>query len=101
MTVHTVHPDSHAYGLADDCERCAEHAKNPINTLDAANIRLLVQRVQNNAPARSNNEATAMENIRTALEHAASLFSVDPSGVLRYMADRHIPIRLTTNEEER
>ena len=44
MSIHTMHPDSHEHGLADDCPRCAEHAEDPFATLDDRNLGLLVER---------------------------------------------------------
>lgn len=42
MTIHTIHEDSHTHGLADDCPRCAEHAEDPVSTLDGENLRRIV-----------------------------------------------------------
>jgi len=44
MSSHTLHPDSHTHGLADDCPRCAEHADDPFASLDANNLRMLYDR---------------------------------------------------------
>ena len=44
MSVHTMHPDSHEHGLADDCPRCAEHAEDPFAFLDDRNLTLLAER---------------------------------------------------------
>lgn len=43
MTTHSVHPDSHTHGLADDCPRCQEHAEHPERGLDRDNIRRLLR----------------------------------------------------------
>ena len=43
MSAHSYHPDSHTNGLADDCERCAEHAEN-LDSLDQDNLRALYER---------------------------------------------------------
>lgn len=43
MTIHTIHPDSHTHGLADDCPRCAEHAVDPVLTLDDGNLARIVR----------------------------------------------------------
>jgi len=64
MATHTEHPDSHQYGLADDCPRCAEHAKDPGLGLDNANLSKLIQRVEEDLPPRSHNEAIAMAYIK-------------------------------------
>ena len=39
MTTHTDHPDSHEFGLADGCPRCAEHAEQPERGMDKENAR--------------------------------------------------------------
>lgn len=45
MTVHSYHPPSHTHGLDDDCERCAQLARNP-GALDSENrARLLAGKV--------------------------------------------------------
>lgn len=43
MSAHSPHPDSHEFGLADDCERCAEHAEHPERGLDIKNARRIWQ----------------------------------------------------------
>jgi hypothetical protein len=42
MTTHSFHEDSHTHGLADDCERCQEHAEHPETSLDRANLERLL-----------------------------------------------------------
>lgn len=73
MTTHTLHPDSHENGLADDCPRCDEHARYPFDGLDNSNLLALADRLAKNQSARSINEAVAMNAIRTALWHAEKL----------------------------
>jgi hypothetical protein len=68
MTVHSVHPDTHTHGLADDCERCAEHAEHPEESLDTDHFIELVMRVRSRQGARSENERKAMERIRIGLQ---------------------------------
>jgi hypothetical protein len=63
MTVHAYHPDTHTHGLADDCPRCAEHARLPWQSLDRENLTALRQRIAEGLPPRSTNEATAMGNL--------------------------------------
>lgn len=46
MTMHSFHPDMHEHGLADGCERCAEHAADPVRGLDDLNLIALVERTQ-------------------------------------------------------
>lgn len=60
MTSHLPHPDVHEHGLADDCPRCTEHAQS-LNQLDARMLAVLRDRVARGLPARSENEAAAMD----------------------------------------
>ena len=72
VTTHRLHSDVHEYGLADDCPRCEEHARDPIAALDADMIASLYRRVALNLPPRSENEAIAMTNLPgRGREHAA------------------------------
>ena len=67
MSSHSIHPDSHEFGLADDCERCDEHAAHPFDSLDDDNLRVLIERVRNKQASRSKNEDNAMYEVREAL----------------------------------
>ena len=80
MSAHSIHPDTHMYGLADRCARCAEHAANPFRGLDAENLRNLADRCDRGLEGRSENEATAMAAMRDALDQA------------RYLAACGVPI---------
>lgn len=66
---HTYHPSIHEHGLADNCERCAEHAEQPWFTLDDENMGNLVRRTKRwrdgdmSCRPRSDNEAKAMRQI--------------------------------------
>lgn len=73
MSSHTYHPDTHEFGLADGCPRCAEHAERPLDSLDSANLAALVERVRNEEEPRSANEAIAMRRVGAALAHADKL----------------------------
>lgn len=73
MTTHAVHHDMHTYGLADDCERCAEHAARPVDQLDATMLSELLARNDLGLGSRSENEATALRYIRRVLLEAAFL----------------------------
>lgn len=66
MTTHSFHGDVHIRGLIDGCPRCAELADSPIE-LDDVTVKHLRDRVRQNKPARSANEAIAMRRI-AALE---------------------------------
>ena len=63
--IHTLHPDTHEFGLADDCERCAQHAEHPFDSLDNDNLRRLYYRVVEEQEPRSETEATAMTAVQT------------------------------------
>ena len=58
--VHSYHPDTHTHGLADDCERCDEHARRPWWGLDSGNLSVLRDRISRGLEPRSLNEAKAM-----------------------------------------
>jgi len=64
MATHSPHEDSHTHGLADDCDRCAEHAARP-HSLDDENLGALWMRMldvefgDGTASYRSANEAKA------------------------------------------
>ena len=73
MSTHTLHPPTHEHGLADDCPRCAEHAEHPLDSLDLENQRNLLQRVNLDWPARSENEARAMLNLERSLRESGRL----------------------------
>ena len=64
---HTPHPDSHKFGLADNCPRCSEHARDPLKSLDDENLRKLIGRIYHDKEPRSTPEAIAMLNIRDAM----------------------------------
>ena len=73
MSTHSLHPSTHEHGLADDCPRCAEHAEHPLDSLDLENQRNLLQRVNLDLPARSENEAQAMHNLERAMRESERL----------------------------
>lgn len=76
MTAHTPHPDTHEYGLADGCPRCAEHAEHPFESLDAANLAVLVHRLAVGLGPRSENEARAMRALDDHRRHDERLRQV-------------------------
>lgn len=80
MSVHSYHPDTHTHGLADGCERCAEHAENPFLSLDQLNLLSLQERVAKGWPARSDNERRAMNEMSQHLGRQRVLqgFACDP-----------------------
>ena len=73
MATHSIHPNSHTNGLADGCERCEEHAEHPFDGLDDENLSILLIRVRNDDPPRSNNEALAMHRVRSVIRAAERL----------------------------
>jgi hypothetical protein len=81
VTIHSIHPDTHTHGLADECERCAEHAQHPIQSLDTVNLRrimaLAVDRDRLGQPATYTDQVAA-GRVLTTLEHAGHLARTDP-----------------------
>lgn len=88
MTIHTIHPDSHEHGLADDCPRCAEHAEHPIQSLDHENLgRIMALAVTDDrlsVPATYTDQVAAAR-VLTALEHAGALRRTNRALFDRYM----------------
>jgi len=70
MASHSLHPDSHTHGLADDCPRCDEHAEEPLQGLDHENIGALAYRLATGRLARSANEGKAMANLARAIQYS-------------------------------
>jgi hypothetical protein len=64
VSVHSYHPDTHTHGLADDCERCAEHAMRPWLGLDNHILTVLRLRILSELPPRSENERHAMAALK-------------------------------------
>jgi len=63
VSAHTVHQDTHSFGLADECPRCEEHASYPLASLDDENLEQLFQRLDAAQEPRSTNEARAMQQL--------------------------------------
>lgn len=82
MSTHTYHPDIHDNGLADDCDRCAEHAADPFRGLDDSNLRDLYVRtaawMRDDALPRSDNEAKAMRVMEQAILQARQIDRIAP-----------------------
>ena len=76
MTTHSYHPDTHENGLADNCERCLEHAQEPFDNLDDENLTNLIIRVQRDDLPRSSNEMTAMNRVSDALRLSDRLLKI-------------------------
>lgn len=79
MSSHTVHPDTHDSGLADDCPRCDEHAQHPFESLDDTNLLNLLSRVNLDLPARSGNERKAMDVIKDTIRHYDRIVQLERS----------------------
>lgn len=79
MVSHTLHPDSHEHGLSDDCERCAQLARYPGESLDNENLTMLLLRVLEGRPARSGNERLAMDEVEHSIRLYRKLRQVMPS----------------------
>lgn len=77
MTSHTYHPDTHEHGLADECPRCAEHARHPFESLDDTNLRQLIRRVREGQRPRSGAEATAMEEVEAVFRRSQVIAHLD------------------------
>jgi hypothetical protein len=95
--MHTLHHDVHDYGLADECDGCAEHAEKPFSNLDEWALRDLVERTLRNRFARpfgevvhprSNAEARAMAVVMTLLEQVGRLAEVAPAPLGLYLRER-------------
>src|SRR3989337_915723 len=94
MAAHTLHPDSHEYGLADDCPRCAEHARDPGQGLDDRNLSSIIQRVEEDLPPRSRNEAVAMAYVRNVQrfgERVKRLLAIVQEAPPLIVCDRECP----------
>ena len=76
MATHVVHPDAHTNGLADGCPRCEEHAMRPFDSLDDENLGMLMCRIRDKLPARSDNEYKAMQHVKNAINICKRLTQV-------------------------
>ena len=85
-TTHTIHDDISTAGLSDDCERCAEHAENPIRDLDTENLQALVEMaVDRTLPPRSEAEGVAVANVLTAMERFGRIAEAHPEAAMDYL----------------
>lgn len=105
MPTHNGHDDIRDHGLADDCPRCAEMSEDPFTTLDATNLRNLIERTLDDRfsyyggelHARSNAEACAMALVMTRLEQTGQLLAAAPGMVVAYAVDRwRIPMEVVS-----
>ena len=87
MSVHEPHPPINVSGLADDCDRCAEYAANPLD-LDNVNLRRIIEIALD--PNRlsgyySTNDLVAAAKVLTLLEKFGRLAEVAPGSVQDYL----------------
>lgn len=79
MVSHSLHPDTHENGLADDCGRCLQHAVAPVISLDDENLTALIFRVIEGKPSRSLNERIAMDYVEALIRGYRKLRRLVPS----------------------
>lgn len=79
MATHTHPAAIQEHGLQDGCERCAEHAQHPFDSLDTTNMSLLAHRTlrwmkdEPDALPRSDAEEVAMRRVERAIREARAL----------------------------
>lgn len=78
--IHTLHPDSHVAGLADECPACDENADHPWDKLDDHNLHQLISMIVLDKTPRSTNESVALYTVKKAWVVL---------GRLGYLADYH------------
>lgn len=83
---HRIHEDIQTHGLADDCERCAQHAENPTRDLDPENLRTLVEMaVDRGIRPRSDTEERAVANVLTTMERFGRIAEASPLAAMTYL----------------
>lgn len=90
MSTHRVHEDVQTHGLADDCDRCAEHAQHPLTSLDEQSLQALLARVVNREGYRSENERVAILNLTKAMQEAAFIAELNPILFAKYLKSRGV-----------
>lgn len=83
--MHTHHAQIRLGGLADNCPRCAEHAKHPLDSLDTQNlealwIRMLDVEFDGVTEYRSETEAAAGA-LLVSYARFLGMVGIDPSSV--------------------
>ena len=89
MTIHTIHEDSHTHGLADDCPRCAEHAEDPVSTLDGINLLRIVRLAVDPdrfANALTETDLVAAAKVLNSLERVGAISRYAPGEVLEFLS---------------
>lgn len=76
MTTHTAHGRIATTGLADDCDRCTEHASHPFYSLDDNNLRRLVQMARSDELPLTRNDRIALAQVRDVMAKAQRLARV-------------------------
>jgi hypothetical protein len=88
MTIHTPHPDTHRFGLQDDCPRCAEHAVDPVLTLDDSNlariVRLAIDR-ERRSTRLTHTDLVAATAVLNILERVGHLSRVAPDELCTFL----------------
>jgi hypothetical protein len=84
LSTHRIHDPIETHGLADECERCKEHAEHPLRDLDSGNLSDLLTRIINKEKPRSSTEDVAMYHVKVALDQACSLAQVNPLLFAKY-----------------
>lgn len=88
MTIHTPHPDTHEHGLQDGCPRCAEHAIDPVLTLDDSNLRRVALLALNDdrfAEALTHTDLEAAAKVLSLLERVGHLSRIVPEELLAFL----------------
>lgn len=84
MATHTVHPDVHEHGLADDCPRCEELAARPLELDDemiGLSWRIMLNVEFGEGSYRSRNEATLGGKLYEHALFTERYLNIDPRGL--------------------
>lgn len=95
------HNIPHPPGLADGCERCAEHAASPTVSLDQETLREVMRlAVYRSLIPRSGAEAVAAANVLTLLERFGRLAEAAPELCEQYLRERwHLNCHISKGDE--
>lgn len=83
MTVHRYHPDEDREDnpnsvLWDDCDRCHEHTRDPINSLDGNHLVRLMLQEHVNMDSMTDNEWAAVVNVHYVMDRAIKVLKLMP-----------------------
>lgn len=93
MTIHSPHPDSHVYGLADDCPRCEEHAIDPVSGLDSENLTRIIRMAVGEEEPLTYHDAVARVSILNMLERVGHCYRTAPDEIEAFLM-RYLPRRI-------